>query len=80
LSCDSNGNLFLEVYTCKECCFTSLDINIRLEQQSFNNFINVIRRLLNFAEKYENLNLEDEEEYHDENGAMSYNLNKFLII
>lgn len=76
LSCDSNGNLFLEVYTCKECCFTSLDINIRLEQQSFNNFINVIRRLLNFAEKYENLNLEGEEEYYDENGEEIQNNNE----
>ena len=73
LSCNSNGNLFLQVYTCKECCFTSLDINVRLDQQSFDNFINVIKKLLNFSEKFENLNLEEENEneYHieyDENG------------
>jgi hypothetical protein len=72
LSCNSNGNLFLQVYTCKECCFTSLDINVRLNQQSFDNFINVIKKLLNFSEKFENLNIKPEEnEYHieyDENG------------
>ena len=66
LSCDSNGKLFLQVYTCKECCFTSLDINIRLDQQSFDNFINVIKRLLNFSEKYEKLKLENDENYYDE--------------
>ena len=38
LSCDSNGNFHLEVYTCKECCFTALCIEIKLEQQSFTNF------------------------------------------
>jgi len=69
LSCDSNGNLYLQVYTCKECCFTTLNINIKLEQQSFDNFINVIKKLLNFSEKYENLKLEsDGEEEYDENG------------
>jgi hypothetical protein len=62
LSCNSNGNLCLEVYTCKECCYTSLGINIRLDQQSFDNFINVIKKLLNFSEKFENLNLEPEDE------------------
>lgn len=61
LSCNSNGNLFLQVYTCKECCFTSLDINVRLDQQSFDNFINVMKKLLNFSEKFENLNIEPEE-------------------
>lgn len=70
LSCDSNGNLYLQVYTCKECCFTTLDINMKLDQQSFDSFINVIKKLLNFSEKYENLKLEgDEPEYQvDENG------------
>jgi hypothetical protein len=70
LSCNSNGNLFLQVYTCKECCFTSLNINIKLDQQSFDNFINVIKRLLNFSEKFENLKLEpddDEEEIENNN-------------
>jgi hypothetical protein len=61
LSCDSNGNFHLEVYTCKECCFTALSINIILDQQSFINFLNVIRLLLNFSEKYENLRFDDED-------------------
>jgi len=66
LCCDSNGKLYLQVYTCKECCFTSLNVNIRLDQQSFDNFINIIKKLLNFSEKYENLKLEDDEEENEE--------------
>ena len=66
LSCDSNGNFYLQVYTCKECCFTTLDISIKLEQQSFHDFINIIKKLLNFSEKFENLNFENDEV--DENG------------
>ena len=65
MSCDSNGNLFLDVYTCKEGCYTSLCINIKLEQQSFDNFINVMKKLLNFSEKFENLRLETDEEETD---------------
>jgi len=68
LTCDSNGNLFLQVYTCKECCFTSLNINIKLNQQSFDSFINVIKKLLNFSEKYENLKLDDDDEDYQVNG------------
>ena len=43
---------------------------MNLDQQSFDSFINVIKKLLNFSEKYENLKLEgDEPEYQvDENG------------